>query len=260
MWHVNRRSFDKALLIQAAASGTEVLDRTSRLIASFEKEPCGWTVRFLCSEVQRTLSTTYLIDATGRSSLVGRRLGSKRALHDQLAAVWCIREYKGEILPLLVEAVPQGWWYSLAFPENMLLVALVTDPAAVNVSAVMRPRIWDLALQQAPYTKRRLGGDENRLTVTSVESARLNRMSGEGWIAIGDAAMSYDPLSSYGLGSAVEQAMEAAELLCSQNIEAELTKFEVKRSETYKEYQQQRNAFYESVLRFAESEFWRRRV
>ena len=41
------------------------------------------------------------------------------------------------------------------------------------------------------------------LRILPAETSRLDRIAGEGWLALGDAAAAYDPLSSNGIGSAM---------------------------------------------------------
>jgi flavin-dependent dehydrogenase len=41
----------------------------------------------------------------------------------------------------------------------------------------------------------------------------LERSSGPGWIAVGDAAASYDPIASRGLVAALESGLAAGELV-----------------------------------------------
>jgi flavin-dependent dehydrogenase len=85
-------------------------------------------------------------------------------------------------------------------------------------------------------------------------------MSGEGWLAIGDAAMSFDPLSSHGLCSAMEQAMDAAELLSTCSDKSSLAEFDSKRSDLFARYTAQRKAFYKRVERFSAYPFWQTRI
>jgi 2-polyprenyl-6-methoxyphenol hydroxylase-like FAD-dependent oxidoreductase len=99
-----------------------------------------------------------------------------------------------------------------------------------------------------------------QINVASIESARLTRMSGERWLAIGDAAASFDPLSSYGLSSALEQAMDAAELLCLDGHDAALADFELRRCKLYDNYTAHRIAFYKSVRRYSGHAFWEHRI
>jgi flavin-dependent dehydrogenase len=39
--------------------------------------------------------------------------------------------------------------------------------------------------------------------VLPAETSRLDAIAGDGWLALGDAAAAYDPLSSHGIGSAM---------------------------------------------------------
>ena len=115
-------------------------------------------------------------------------------------------------------------------------------------------------LVAAPYTWKRIGACEHSLRVVSAESARLDSMSGTGWLAIGDAAMSFDPLSSHGLCSAIEQAIEAADLLSAHGHTAIASEFEARRSALFEKYRARRLNFYQDVRRFSGYAFWQNRT
>jgi hypothetical protein len=51
---------------------------------------------------------------------------------------------------------------------------------------------------------------ETALSVTAANSARLAETAGDGWIAIGDAALSFDPIASRGLFNALYTAWSGA--------------------------------------------------
>jgi flavin-dependent dehydrogenase len=260
LWHINRRVFDHALLTSAIKAGAEILDRRENSRFRFERHVNGWRVHIGSSAFDHEALAKYIVDATGKSAFFARVQGRKRILRDKLAALWCVREYLGDTCPLLIEPVRQGWWYSFGLRPNMLLAAFVTDPHAVGLSKPLRQQLWDSALNEAPHTKCRLGVRPGPLSVASIESARLDSMSGDGWLAIGDAAASFDPLSSHGLCNALEQAMEASELLCLSANHDALRTFEMNRRELFDRYTATRVAFYKSVRRFSEYKFWQRRV
>ena len=50
-----------------------------------------------------------------------------------------------------------------------------------------------------------------RFIVRVARSQRLDRMSGRGWVAVGDAAIVFDPLSSQGIAKGVEHGVQAAD-------------------------------------------------
>jgi 2-polyprenyl-6-methoxyphenol hydroxylase-like FAD-dependent oxidoreductase len=161
---------------------------------------------------------------------------------------------------LLIEATSRGWWYSFPLPSEKLLVAFVTDPRIEKLSENRRESFWHAMLNEAPHTKTRCGISFQELGVASVESASLDPMSGDAWIAIGDSAITFDPLSSHGLTSAIEQATKAAEILSQHADQSALSAFDSERIGLFEKYQAQRLHFYRSVRRFSGQAFWRERV
>ena len=260
MWHINRPTFDKALLTYALGSGAHILDRKSSSIASINRHSDRWEVRLASHRCECPINVNHVVDATGRSSYVARLMGAKRVCRDQLVAVFGILEEQGKsVSPLLIEPVDCGWWYSLGLPQGSLLVVFVTDPSLVRVTVETRRLVWERMLDDAPYTASRISGRESPLSVASLESSRLDHITGEGWLAVGDAATSFDPLSSHGLCSAIEQAVQAAELLALGTASL-LTDFEVMCKNTFEKYAVQRTVFYREVRRFSKSAFWQRRT
>jgi flavin-dependent dehydrogenase len=260
LWHINRNIFDRVLVRIAIEAGAEILDQRENPRFRFDRHGDGWRIHIDSFAGEYLALAKYIVDATGRSAFFARHLGRKRILRDRLAALWCVREHFGDACPLLIEPVRQGWWYSLSLRPNTLLAALVTDPHAIDLSKPRRKVLWDSTLNEAPHTKSRFGVERGLLSVASIESARLDRMSGDRWLAIGDAASSFDPLSSHGLCSAIEQATEASDLLCSHADHGALEEFEVKRRGLFNRYAVNRVAVYKSMHRFSECKFWQRRV
>jgi flavin-dependent dehydrogenase len=261
MWHLNRPTFDRALQRHAIESGIDLIEESSHAVVSFNRQTDYWEVHLASPEGKRVVEVGSIVDATGKSSCFARLMGSRRIMQDHLVAVSCICKRSGAMLPLLIEPVCTGWWYSFGLPQGQLLVALVTDPKLVKLSAEMRESFWDAMLGEALYTRKRIGPCENVLHVSSAESARLDRMSGEGWLAIGDAAMSFDPLSSHGLCSAIEQAIDAAELVSVHGYdEAPRVAFETRRKDLFEQYRVQQLDLYQNVWRFSEGMFWQNRM
>jgi flavin-dependent dehydrogenase len=257
MWCVNRLSFDEILLNHAAAIGADSLDRNRHNQVRFDRTDLGWTIHLDSADV---LTTTYLVDATGRSAAIARSLGSRRLVNDRLVALFCLCDQTQETKTLLIEAVRGGWWYSLPLPAGMLLLAFMTDPGNDRVSKRRRRNFCEAMLNEAPHTRVRAGSFAEEPGVAYVESARLDRMSGDDWIAIGDAATTFDPLSSHGLTSAIEQGVEAARLLSARADRSALSALDSKRVALFEKYRSQRANFYHSVERFSGQAFWQNRV
>jgi 2-polyprenyl-6-methoxyphenol hydroxylase-like FAD-dependent oxidoreductase len=259
MWHLNRPLFDNALLDHAIALGADVIDSGWQGINGFERRPNGWNTHVVSQGSERALTAGYFVDATGKSASFARRMGAKRVVQYRLIALSCVCEGRSGVDSLLIEAVSKGWWYSFGLPHGKLVLTLMTDSQLGKVSKVTREKVWDELLDQACYTKERAGICAGVPSAVSVESARLDRMHGEGWVAVGDSAMTFDPLSSQGLTSAIEQAVEVADILSFEDENA-LAAFDSRRIELFEQYKTHRLQFYQSVQRFSEFEFWRNRL
>jgi flavin-dependent dehydrogenase len=107
----------------------------------------------------------------------------------------------------LVEAVPGGWWYSAPLPGGGLAVVYMTDADLQGSRLARTAEGWHRLLRGAGHTSRRVAdgryrGPERLRRVTATTS-RLVCCAGEGWAAIGDAAATFDPLSSHGIYTAL---------------------------------------------------------
>jgi 2-polyprenyl-6-methoxyphenol hydroxylase-like FAD-dependent oxidoreductase len=260
MWHVDRQVFDKALLIYAVHSGAGILDSASYRLSDLRRRAGQWEIRIASLGRERVIKIGHLVDATGKVSFLARFMGARRVLRDHLVAISCIYEQASDIAPLLIEPASKGWWYSLGLPQRRTHAGFVTDPKLVKLSSDVRRFTWNAMLDQAPHTAKRLTSFGGSLAVVSAESACLDRMGGEGWLAIGDASMSFDPLSSHGLCSAIEQAVDAAEILSAAERRSALSDFEMRRRDFFAKYKSQRTAFYRSVRRFSQDLFWQHRT
>src|SRR5258706_8390789 len=102
---------------------------------------------------------------------------------------------------------------------------------------------------------------DSEASFTAANSAILDPSVGDGWLAIGDAAISFDPLSSQGLLNALFTGLAAAE-----SAETHL-KGDLHSLSSYSQiirgigdsYQRQLAYYYASETRWPEAPFWQRR-
>ncbi|MDH0868357.1 FAD-dependent oxidoreductase [Mitsuaria sp. GD03876] len=185
-------------------------DATSLSSAS----PVGVTA---ASPGPRSLHPRLLIDATGRrAALAAHLLGVPRHRLDRQVALqrripvpsaWSAAQRHS----VLVEGDPAGWWSTVPGPRDIVLSWMVQAPDAADCR---RPDAWGKAWSATWSARHWLTADAPRdetIHVTSAESACLSRAAGPGWLAIGDALMSLDPLSSSGLSGALRDAVEACD-------------------------------------------------
>jgi flavin-dependent dehydrogenase len=98
-------------------------------------------------------------------------------------------------------------------------------------------------------------------TVVSAGSSKLSPAGGNGWLAAGDAAISFDPLSSQGIITALSTGRQAAEaMLESRNGNpAAMAQYLSRLDYLDRDYLYRRLQYYALERRWAGSAFWRRR-
>jgi flavin-dependent dehydrogenase len=98
--------------------------------------------------------------------------------------------------------------------------------------------------------------------VSAARSFRLESPTGPGWLAVGDAAMAVDPLSSMGILSALRSGVAAAATITAHlsGDEAALGRYSAEVAERFKTYLVERSAVYATERRWRALPFWKRRA
>jgi 2-polyprenyl-6-methoxyphenol hydroxylase-like FAD-dependent oxidoreductase len=266
-WNVDRRRFDQMLF-------ETVLDRGIRVVENGSGNPVvGWSnlgCRMVMGAEQSPLSSVevdWIVDATGRSAVWARQWGARREFTDRLVAV--VRTFQvshAADLPdrrSFVEAVETGWWSLGWAPDGTAIVAFMTDDDLARSLNLREASAWDAHLQDTTHLCRRLE-PSTPLSVPSLQAAQsacLDQVSGERWLAVGDAASSLDPLTSMGVFKALRSGIFASYALRNA-MEGDRTGFvryeKLMRAE-YDGYLKGRAMFYGQERRWSDSPFWRRR-
>jgi flavin-dependent dehydrogenase len=262
-WHVQRERFDAWLLQQAAAAGVAVVhDR----IADTTRHDGRWS----CSLGSGgAVHAGAVIDATGRSAWVARREGADALRPDALTAT--ARWYEHDEVQrssegALVEACADGWWYSATLPGQAAVAMFMTD-VDLRGSAP-----WEGRLDAAPHTAARLRTWRERgvSATRAAGSQRSASVVGTGWVAAGDAAAAFDPLSSLGIGFALRSGMEAARVAVAlgeahthpdaeADARAHAQAYEESMGRIWGDYRGRLDRVYQAEQRWPDSPFWARR-
>jgi flavin-dependent dehydrogenase len=266
-WHIARSRFDTMLRDAAVRNGAESIECLAFKAA--ERGPHHWRVTLSTASGNRTLVARLVIDATGRTSAFARHVGAKRRSLDHLAGVAGYFELQ-KTSPstdalLLVEAAEGGWWYTAALPGDKLIAVLMTDADCIRREGLKRTEKWLAALHKTAHQRQRiesLGGTlQCELRILSADSSFLDRIVGESWIATGDAAAAFDPLSSQGIFSALTSGLDAARTaaawLCG-DVQAPID-YARETRRTYARYLAHRSLYYGLEQRWPESSFWKSR-
>jgi flavin-dependent dehydrogenase len=164
----------------------------------------------------------------------------------------------------LTESVPDGWWYTARLTLGRRVVAFHTDgdlPACQT--ARHRDGFYKL-LEQTRHIKIRLSGyviPEGFPVPLAAGGRWLTKAFGDGWVAVGDAAQCYDPLSSQGLVHALESGARAA-FAVHRALDGDfrlLHRYQTILELQRLRYERLRGQYYGLEQRWPDSAYWRRR-
>jgi flavin-dependent dehydrogenase len=204
-WRLDRASFDAELRAAAVRAGA---DFHSARVTDVARKDLKWNIRF---KNGGTEPARWIVDATGRRASIARRLGARRLRDAPLVGVYA-RGTPATDLPLnrtVIEATPRGWWYAARLPSGMALAGFHTHRRDA-MRLLADPEAWRDALADTRHVGRMLAGTSfERPRSLEAGGARLDRYSGNEWIACGDAALSFDPISGQGIFSALYGGLKA---------------------------------------------------
>lgn len=259
---LDSRRFEADLRELACQRGVEPLASTALNATLLGK---NWHI----SLDDRRIIADYLIDGTGRqSSCVGKLSTHFRA--DRLCAAvgFCEQKADCEVEPTratLVEAVAEGWWYAALLPDRRLVLNYYSDSDLLVEGLHRDLAAWNRLIDATIHIRRWIDEAGFEITVPprihSATTSWLAPCSGERWVAVGDAAAAFDPLSSHGMTTAIWTAIAGADAIASSltgDIEAS-RRYSLKVSLGLQDFLQSRQKIYNLEQRFASHTFWRRR-
>jgi flavin-dependent dehydrogenase len=211
-YHLDRAAFDAALLARAARAGAAVY-RGVRVRGMPRREGGAWRLTIADGASVRPLAARFVIDATGRAAAFARSAGARRERYDRLVAFWCVLPAAdADDHATLVESFAQGWWYTAGLPGGRRVVALMTDAGTPAARAARTAAGFRALLAATRHVRTACGGvaPAEAPAASGAGTARLDVPYGDAWLAAGDAALSFDPLSSQGILTAIYSAEKAA--------------------------------------------------
>jgi flavin-dependent dehydrogenase len=262
-WQLDRSAFDAMLAAGVLEAGGSVAPGTR--VLAWRREPGGWALS-TSGESGGEIHARYLVDASGRAGRVVRAQGVRRRVFDRLVAT--VGVIATEYLPdaaepyTLVEATEEGWWYSCPLPDGRLVAGYLTDGDLASRQIARSRRGWGTLLQRSEHTRSRINVSlpelDGPLIHASARSSCQETVIGEGWLAVGDAAATYDPLSGYGITAALTSGVAAARAIAAGSEEA-LRDYDAWMTDSYARYLSSWLAYYSLEQRWPNSAFWSRR-
>ncbi len=264
-WHVDRRRFDESLSRLAADTGVMVHSGT-RVTAFSERESGLWDLEARTGALTVRLTADYLVDATGRARWLSRRLGARPLRTDRLIGLVAnipLAANQDNDRRTWLEAAENGWWYSAVLPGGRMAIAYMTDVDFLPPKPRDLDSFANLQLQSTDHTRLRLADDgyAKGFRIVSAGSYCMDRVAGRNWVAVGDAAMGWDPLSGQGITKALDSGFRAAEALLqvSDTDQTALEEYAKWVADEFQDYRNISTHYYRAEGRWTESQFWERR-
>lgn len=264
---LDREKFDFQLIKGVAERGGHVFPRTKCI--DFKQLKNGhWSISLKHPEKgEFKIMAKYLVDATGRNANICRQLGVPSQKIDSMMGVGMFFKHQKQNVKTrehIIESTPLGWWYSALLPNNKCVATFFTDADIVSEKKLNKTDQWSELLQETQFIKHHLAEATSlsakpwvRNASTQISDPRTRK----NFMAIGDAASSFDPISSMGIGSAITSACHAAKRiqlqLSGQTIDNESFQRDLARN--FDQYLSHRKQFYQKEKRWVSSTFWERR-
>lgn len=211
-WSMHRTALDEALALRAEELGADL--RLGTRMKNFERHRGGWRFELVGDHPESEFFADWLVDASGRGCSFARSQGAYRhRLDRQIGLVGFLRSDPDVTLPpeMFLEAVEDGWWYSAPIGPGEAVATYVTDS---DLDRGKPLEAWTGALSRTHYLRERLIGFElsELPRRVSAENSILLGGHGRGWVAVGDAASSFDPFSNHGVGRAAAEGVRLGEV------------------------------------------------
>ncbi|RMB12134.1 NAD(P)/FAD-dependent oxidoreductase [Eilatimonas milleporae] len=258
--HVDRAVLGTDLKARAIAAGAEAIALRGR--PRHGGSPGRWTLQVKTPGGGRYIAAGLLVDATGRAAALAQAMGAGVERHDTLTGIAAfLEDTPCTDGALLMESLADGWCYAAPLARDRLVAVFLTDAANLPRGQAARQAFAADRLRQSRLIAPRMAGGpapDSRLRTVPAWSQITGPSLGPGWIAIGDAAMAFDPLASAGLTKALLDVRETVDAITDGRAEAFHT-LARRRAARYAAYRRELAETYGRERRYHPARFWQAR-
>lgn len=219
-YQVERDRFDDILLSNARTHGVEVRQNVEARGVRFSERGAHVKLRRAGETSDATANAAFLIDASGRNTLVARREDIRRMDPDlRNFSVFTHVKNAGRATgraagDVTIVISPNGWWWLIPLSGDITSVGMVAPTRALDGKRPGEDYFYE-KIAESSYLTARLEGSERVAPVraTTNYSYRVDSLVGDRWALVGDAAGFIDPIFSSGAHLALASGIDAAETI-----------------------------------------------
>ena len=218
-YQVTRADFDKLLLDHSAENGAEVHEHAMVEAVTFSNEHVDLSIKRNGSS--QAVRARYLIDASGRNSVLGTKLGIKKT-YDHLQKLSIFAHYddvsRAEGIDGTLTALIRGidrWFWIIPLTAKRTSIGVVLDNDTFRKSKLSAEDFLEQTLAEQPIIAKRMTNARrvSKVYVATDFSYRSTKLHGDRWLLAGDAAGFIDPIFSSGVFLAVFSGEQCADAL-----------------------------------------------
>jgi flavin-dependent dehydrogenase len=263
-WALDRAGFDERLFASAGDKAAELFPGWHARAVDHDAE--GWTILATHdSGATREWRTRMLVNAAGRGAPLNSP-GRRRVRSDlQVALVGRFLRENNEVPGdprLIIEATEQGWCYALSLPRGRAVATLFTDPDLAR-SSTGRTSFFSASIRRTTIVAKHVCKwiPVEDIVLTPAECSVAANPVGYLALAIGDAAMTVDPLCGHGIAHAIDSAINGAEAILSffAGRHDALDEFANRTAAIFAHHHRQKIRTYGLERRWPRSIYWSRR-
>lgn len=206
---VDRGHFDGLLLAAALQKGAYVLCETRA--SRPQRDDAGrYRVPIQMEGKSGELRARFIVDASGRRALLGGQKQRISAPTIALYGYWQGARIDG--VESRIEAVDDGWYWGAPLPDGTVIAAVFMDSErmAEAQGVGLQGFYCDMLARSRLLAGCLEGALIGRVVACDAASHADPAPVGEGWIKVGEASLSIDPLSSQGVEVAMFSGIQAA--------------------------------------------------
>jgi len=269
-WRLNRTEFDAMLANKAEESGAQLAWSTCFLGTQESNEKESSHTLFLAqadNPVTEKIQAGFVIDASGFQARFARTMNINKVVDDKLIATVRfakVSEGRGS-KQIQIEAIEKGWCYHALLPNQKVVSMIVAEKESARALRENGYQGFEGALSATSFISTctaKLSLEEPSYHTYPIHSGILPKLEGHNWMAIGDAASSFDPISAQGIYKGLSHGLLAETKVTAwfENNKSELSDYSDQIKQQYKIYQRNRAHVYGLERRWDDSDFWSKRV